>query len=181
VRIPALRTVKRPGRTETRIAPKPRRPRINNALDQSPPQVGLVRLVKHSRPLIAALMLLAWLSAGAHVALEFGGMNFGAHIGEATHEPGHHDHHDGDGGHHHHDLGTAARTQFAKTSDERLPAPHWTPVFDRLLIEWDAMLRSAAAERPSLARTDAPPDERMTGWLFTVRTALQVRGPAPLA
>jgi hypothetical protein len=123
--------------------------------------------------------LLAWLCAGAHVTLEHGGETFGSHIGEAVH--GDHHHNDepapGDSDDHHHDIGVVI-AQFAKASDQQLLAPHWVPVFDRLLAELAALLRGADARHEHSVVGESPPDTRMSGWLFVVQTARPVRGPS---
>jgi hypothetical protein len=138
------------------------------------------RLVKLSRQLITALMLLAWLCAGAHVALEHGGDVFGSHVDSAEH--GHHHHHDGapvpseDG--HHHDLGATTTAQFSKAAEQQFLAPQWVPIYDHLLAELAALLRGVGVPHEHSVVGDSPPDTRMFGWLYVVHTALQVRGPS---
>ena len=134
--------------------------------------------VKSTRQLIAALMLLAWAFAGAHVALEHGGELAGSHFDAAAHD----EHDDDDGpvpadGHHHHDLGAVTSAQFAK-SVEQLSAPQWTPLYDQLIAQLAAMLRDAGEVRERSVIGDSPPDERASGWLLDCHTALPVRGPS---
>ena len=152
----------------------------NEYLDGLRVWVRKARPVKFVRQLIAAFMLLAWLCVGAHVALEHGGETLGTHIGEAEHGDHHHDDEPapGDGEHHHHDLGVVNAAQFSKSADQQFLAPQWVPVYDRLLAELAALLRGADAPHEHSVVGDSPPDTRMSGWLFVVQTALQVRGPS---
>ena len=139
----------------------------------------LMSLVKRSHPLIAALMLLAWLCAGAHVALEHGGGGFGSHPGEAVHGGHHHDEEPApDADEHHHDLGTVTASQFTKSAGQQLLAPHWVPIYARLVAELAASQRGADARHAHSVVGDSPPDTRMSGWLLVVQTALPVRGPS---
>lgn len=138
-----------------------------------------VALVKFTRQLIAALVVLAWLCAGAHVALEHGGKVFGSHFDAAEHG----EHHHGDApapgdNEHHHELGVITVAQFAKTSAQQLLAPQWVPIYDRLLAELAALRRGVDVPHEHSVVGDSPPDTRMSGWLFVVQTALQVRGPS---
>ena len=122
-------------------------------------------------------MLLAWLSAGVHVASEHGGESFGFHADEAAHGEHHHDDdHDapGDSDHHHHDIGVA----FAKSAEKQLLAPQWIPLLGEVIAQLSAMLRSTDAVRERTLIGDSPPDERASGWLLVCQTALQVRGPS---
>ena len=121
-------------------------------------------------------MLLAWLCAGAHVTLEHGGEAFG----EAVHGEHHNDDESvpGDDNHHHHDLGAVTAAQFAKSSEQQLLAPQWVPIYDRLGAELSALLRGTDAQHEHSVVGDSPPDERASGWLFVVQTALPVRGPS---
>ena len=124
-------------------------------------------------------MLLAWLGAGAHIALEHGGEVFGAHFDAAEHGDHHHDDAPPPGeDKHHHDLGAVTTTQFAKAAEQQLLAPQWVPIYDRLLAELAALLRGADVPHEHSVVGDSPPDSRMSGWLFVVQTALQVRGPS---
>ena len=135
--------------------------------------------MKLSRQLIAALMLLAWLGAGAHVALEHGGKGCFSHISAAMHGGHHHDDAPAPGeDEHHHDLGVMMTAQFAKAAEQQLLAPQWVPIYDRLLAELAALLRGAHVPHEHSVVGDSPPDTRMSGWLFVVQTALQVRGPS---
>ncbi len=139
--------------------------------------------VKVFRPLIAALMLLAWLQASAHLALEHGGDGFGSqlanvlHVGHA-HEP---EPAPGDDDHHHHNLGALTRAPFGKSCAQQLLAPLWVPLYDCLLAELAAALRETDAAHQHSTAGDSPPDQRASGWLLVVRTALPVRGPSSIA
>ena len=141
--------------------------------------VALMPLVKLSRQLIAALMLLAWLCAGAHVALEHGGDGFGSHPGEAVHGGHHHDEEPApDEDDHHHDLGAVTAAQFAKSAGQERLAPQWVPIYERLAAELAASQGGADARHKHSVVGDSPPDTRMSGWLLVVQTALPVRGPS---
>ena len=139
----------------------------------------LMRLVKLSRQLIAALMLFAWLCAGAHVTLKHGGEEFGSHIGEAEHGGHHHDEEPAPGeDDHHHDLGAVMASQFAKAAEQQFLTPQWVPICDRLVAQLAALLREVDARHEHSVVGDSPPDTRTSGWLFVVQTARPVRGPS---
>ena len=121
-------------------------------------------------------MLLAWLFAGAHVAMEHGGEE----LGEAMHGAHHHDDDDapGDGNHHHHDLGPTTAAQFTKSAGQQILAPQWVPIYDRFLAGVAALLRKMETIHEHPIVCDSPPDERASGWLLLCQTALPVRGPS---
>jgi hypothetical protein len=128
---------------------------------------------------IAALMLFAWLFAGAHLALEHGGVAFCAHLEEAMHGAQHHEHGSGAGDEsHHHDFVAMTAAQFAKSAGKQLQAPQWVPIFERLVAELAASLRRADVLHERSIVGDSPPDSRKSGWLFVVQSARPVRGPS---
>jgi hypothetical protein len=144
--------------------------------------------VKLTSQIFAALMLLAWLWAGAHLVLEHGGEALGVHLGEDMH----HDHHDDDHHHddcpapqdedeHHHDLAATNAGPLVKSSEQQVFAPQWVPLFERLTAELVALLRGIDLEHEHSVIGDSPPDERAFGWLFVVQTARPVRGPSLVA
>ena len=135
------------------------------------------------RPLLRVLALLTflgWLFATGHVAFEHRGM---VAAGGLQHEVGvEHDHHedgpDHDGDHHDHDLTAFAAGQFAKTAELKVLAPVWVPLFDALVARLAATMREAENGRGFVEFENSPPDERLSGWLLVVQTALPVRGPS---
>ncbi len=132
--------------------------------------------LKPSRHLIAALMLLAWVIMSGHVALEHGGAGRGMHVAAALHGGQHHDEEPAPAEDHHHELGAVTVTQFTKAAEKQLLAPTWQPLYDQLVAELAALLRSVDGGRPVLV--DLQSDGRASGWLFVVQTALPVRGPS---
>ena len=138
--------------------------------------------LKTPRPLLAALMLLAWLMTSGHMVLEHGGEWRGGHA-EVACAGGHHD---GDSErpgepHHHHDLGVVLLGK-AVAVQKVTPVPSaWTP----LAVLIYGRLTPAALPAPALpGRTvigDSPPDARSSGWLLIAHTARPVRGPAVVA
>ena len=135
--------------------------------------------VKSTRQLIAALVLLAWAFALAHLALEHGGEFVGSHFDAAAHDGRSGDEGDAPAdGHHHHDLGAVTSAQLAKSVEQQLPAPQWTPLYDQLVARLAAVLRDMDATRERSMIGDSPPDERAFGWLLDCHTALPVRGPS---
>jgi hypothetical protein len=130
--------------------------------------------------IFALLTFLGWLFATGHVAFEHRGMTA---AGVLQHEAGvEQDHHedapDHDGDHHEHDLMAFAAGQFAKTTELKALAPVWVPLADTLVERLLAMAREA--EDTERSAEDGPPlaDERLSGWLLVVQTALPVRGPS---
>lgn len=151
----------------------------DKCLDRFQKRVREAAPVKLTRQLIAALMLIAWLFAGAHVAVEHGGEAFGFHSDEAAHGEHHHDDdHDapGDSDHHRHDLGAVTSATFTKSAEKQILAPQWVPLFSQFVAHLAAMLHGTELEQTLI--DDAPPDERASGWLLVCQTALQVRGPS---
>jgi hypothetical protein len=142
-----------------------------------------VRLVEKLRQLIAVFVLLAWLGASVHVALDHGGESFHASHACGDHDHQHdHDHHHAPaqegGGDHHHDLRVATPAQFAKLAEKQALLPQWVPLYDRLAAELAALLRGTEALHEHSMFGESPPDTRMSGWLFVVQTARPVRGPS---
>lgn len=94
------------------------------------------------------------------------------------------DHHDDapdhDGDHHDHDLTAFVSGQFAKTAELKVLAPVWLPLFDSPVARLAATMREAENEKArGVAEVEmSPPDERSSGWLLVVQTALPVRGPS---
>jgi hypothetical protein len=138
-------------------------------------------------------MLLAWLLAGAHVALEHGGKVAVAHAGHGdefdshdAHDHGHGHHHDDDGEpvddpEHHHELGAAVPWHSAKSWGQQLVALQWIPIYNRLIAALSEVDRGIEAVHVHSVFGDSPPDTRLSGWLFVAQTALQVRGPSRTA
>ena len=129
---------------------------------------------------LALLTFLGWLFATGHVALSHGGEA----LGEVAHTLG--GEHDGDhdhdaplrGGHHHHDLALVSAGQSAKTVEVKILAPVWMPLLDELAVRLTAMAREAERSDCDFESSQSPPDERTSGWLLVVQTALPVRGPS---
>lgn len=140
------------------------------------PYVGPVKLV---RQVIAALMLVFWISASAHLALEHGGATFGVQLAGLSHDhsDGHH-HGETDEEHHHHNLGAVTHAQIKKGNERPLLIPAWQPIAELFLDQ----LRLAAGESARLpifgSDGRAELDHRWSGWLLVARTALPVRGPS---
>ncbi len=124
-------------------------------------------------------MLFAWVVVGAHLSITHGGELFGSHFDAASHDG--HDDDDGPApadGHHHHDLGAVTSAQVAKSVEQQIPAPLWTPLYDQLVAQLAVVLREMEAARERSPIGDSPPDERASGWLLDCHTALPVRGPS---
>lgn len=123
-------------------------------------------------------MIVAWLSAGAHMAQEHGG-NWSV-CDEVSSHPDGHDDHDSvpENGHHHHDPGTVRAGKVIAAQDMRFAAPLHTPFTDQLLAQFTALLRHAEAPHATSTFGKSPPDERASGWLLVSHTALPVRGPS---
>ena len=135
------------------------------------------------RPLLRVLALLTflgWLFATGHVAFEHRGVVAASGLQhEAGVEQGHHDdapEHDGD--HHNHDLTAFVSGQFAKTAELKVLAPVWVPLFDALVERLAVTMREVENGRGFVEFENSPPDERLSGWLLVVQTALPVRGPS---
>ena len=96
--------------------------------------------------------------------------------GEADHHDEEGPEHDGD--HHGHDLMALASGHLAKTAELKALAPVWVLLSDSLVERLLAMVREA--EDAGWSADDGPPlaDERLSGWLLVVQTALPVRGPS---
>ena len=127
------------------------------------------------------LTFLGWLFATGHVAFEHQGIAAVGVLQQAVAEQDHHDDapdHDGD--HHDHGLTAFVSGQFAKTAELKVLAPVWVPLFDALVARLAAMIREAESENArGVAEFEmSPPDERSSGWLLVVQTALPVRGPS---
>ena len=125
-------------------------------------------------------MVLAWLFAGAHIAVEHGGDGIISHLSEAFH--GHH-HHDeepvpAEDGHHHHDFGTEIVSQISKSSGQQVAAAAWISLYEGLKAELAALLHESDVCAEHSVVGDSPPDTRRSGWLFVVQTARPVRGPS---
>jgi hypothetical protein len=129
------------------------------------------------------LTFFGWLFAIGHVAFEHHGITaVGAWHHEVEGGTGHHDglpEHDSD--HHEHDLMAFASGQFAKTAELKALAPAWLPLFDSLVARLAEVLRAADNARAVEGHEMSPPDERASGWLLVVQTALPVRGPSLVA
>lgn len=131
-----------------------------------------MRRVKLLRPLLAALMLVAWFVTGTHMVLEHGGDWHGA----AAHEDPADDDSDSDHAHHH-DLATVLLGKgVAVPKLAAMPSPEMplAAVFS---------VAVAGPELPVLLAArgiigDSPPDARAAGWLLAAHTARPVRGPS---
>ena len=135
--------------------------------------------------IFALLTLLGWLFAAGHVALEHGGVADGGahHALPGGADDDDHDHDDGappqDGEHHHHhDLSALNAGRGLKSSQQKVLAPVWVPLFDVLSKPLADLLREGREPRLLRTREHAPPDERAFGWLLVSQTALRVRGPS---
>ena len=152
-------------------------------LDPLPVRVPCVLRVKFTRQLAAAFLLFAWFFAGAHLALEHGGVADGG----AQHAlSGDDDDHDGDapghdGEHHQHELTTFNTAQWMKAGEHQALVPVWVALYSVLWERIEATLREAREPRFIAAREHSPPDARASGWLLVCRSALPVRGPSLLA
>jgi hypothetical protein len=137
-------------------------------------------LVKLGRHIFAMLLLLAWLSAGVHLAIEHGGVPFCAHFEETMHGAQHHDHgsEPAEACDNHHDFGAITAAKLAKVLTKQLLATQSNRLCDCLLAELAAALDRNNAEILRSTVGDSPPDERASGWLLVVQTALPVRGPS---
>jgi hypothetical protein len=139
----------------------------------------LVSLKPH-RPLLAALMLLAWFVTNSHIVHEHGGDWWGCHA-PAAHDGGHH--HNGDSDHpgephHHHDLGAVLLGKILSVQ-KAAPASSAWPLSGTLgFAQVTADIRLAPLPLEWTAIGDSPPDARSSGWLFAVQTARPVRGPS---
>lgn len=131
-----------------------------------------MRRVKLLRPLLAALMLVAWCVTGAHMVLEHGGNWHGA----AAHEEPADDHSDSDHAHHH-DLATVLLGKgLAVPKLNALAMPE-----QPLAAACCATVAGLEVPEPLAARGiigDSPPDARASGWLHVTHTARPVRGPS---
>lgn len=134
--------------------------------------------------ILALIALCAWLSAGAHVALEHGGDAQAALPEQVVQGDHRHDHHHHDDevptpadGHHHHEL-SSATVSLAKSVQKGLHAPQPAPIGERLLAELALLLRGSEIPGQVSVYGDSPPDLRMSGWLFVAQTARPVRGPS---
>ena len=137
--------------------------------------------MRHAHRVIAFVILLGWLFATGHVALEHGGVADGGATHAQAADGTDHDHdddgpaHDGD---HHHDLTALMGGQFAKAADHKTLAPVWVPLCSALMEGPTAMLREANESGGNFDFGCAPPDARASGWLLVLQTALPVRGPS---
>jgi hypothetical protein len=136
--------------------------------------------VNGSRKLLAALLLLAWLGAGLHLALEHGGAFFVTHLNHEAHCA---DPHEcgglpGEPDHHHHHLTAATAARCAPAIEHIVKVRFWQPLDETLRAAFALLLRDIEPGNLSRAGWDAPPDPRAAGWLFAVRTAFPVRAPA---
>ncbi len=136
--------------------------------------------MRFSLRIFSLLTFLGWLFATGHVAAEHHGMSV---AGGVHHEmEGGADHHDDapghDGDHHGHDLMAFAPGHFAKTAELKALAPVWVPLSGAVVERLLAMVRET--EDASWSADGGPPlaDERLSGWLLVVQTALPVRGPS---
>jgi len=136
--------------------------------------------LKTHRPLLAALMLIAWVLTSSHIVLEHGGDWWGCHA-EAGHDGGHHHHEDSDlpgEPHHHHDLGVVLLGKTVAVH-KAAPAPSpWTPLVAFTGGQFTPTLRIAPVPLGWTTIGDSPPDARSSGWLLVAHTARPVRGPA---
>ena len=134
----------------------------------------------HKR-LIAFLLLLGWLFATGHVALQHGGVaNGGAHhalVGDGDDDDHDDDAPPQDSHHHHHDLTVVGDGKVAKC-EQTVLAPVWLPLCDALIARLAAALRDASEPRLLPGPEHSPPDQRAFGWLLACRSALPVRGPS---
>lgn len=134
------------------------------------------------KPLIAFLLLLGWLFATGHVALRHGAVADGgghhAFVGDG--EDDDHDDHDApsrDLQHHHHDLTVVADGQAARWELTVL-APGWLPLYDAFIERLTPALRDPRQPQLLAGLEHSPPDQRASGWLLVLQTALPVRGPS---
>ena len=128
----------------------------------------------------AVLTFLGWLFATGHVVFSHGGQADGGAMETAF---DHHDHDDehgapDSGDHHHHDLTLVAAGQAGKTVEVKVFAPVWIPLLEDLAAQLRTLAREEEHSRGTFDFGKSPPDTRMSGWLFVVQTALQVRGPS---
>lgn len=131
-----------------------------------------MRRVKLLRPLLAALMLVAWFVTGAHMVLEHGGDWHGA----AAHEKPADDHSESDHAHHH-DLATVLLGKgLAVPTLAALPSPELSLAAVFSVAGVGPELPVPLAARGIIG--DSPPDARAAGWLLVAHTARPVRGPA---
>ncbi len=114
-----------------------------------------------------------WFAASVHVALDHGGAMSWTHAAE--HDHGDSDDHDDGDDHHHHDLAAA---QLTKTTGKEFFTLVWQVAQELRDLGCNLSLREAVVVRHLADSSDPPPDTRMHGWLFIVRTALPVRGPS---
>ena len=125
------------------------------------------------------LTFLGWLFATGHVVFSHGGEANGV-VMQAL--DGEHDDHDHDAPeqdrHHHHDLTLVTSGQSAKTVEVKVLAPIWLPLLDDLAARLTALAREEEKSHRDFDSSKSPPDERATGWLLVVQTALPVRGPS---
>ena len=125
------------------------------------------------------LTFLGWLFATGHVVFSHGGEANGVVMQALS---GEHDDHDHDApeqdGHHHHDLTLVTSGQSAKTVEVKVLAPIWLPLLDDLAARLTALAREEEKSHRDFESSQSPPDERTTGWLLVVQTALPVRGPS---
>jgi hypothetical protein len=142
------------------------------------PVIG--RTVSNACRVIAVFLLIGWLFAIGHLVIEHGSLAVGAgHQDEAGHQGGHpHGGTEHDGDHHHHDLTALASAQFGKAFEQKNLAPVWVPLYRALLDRLAAIPPEANVQPGRFDSGDSPPDERASGWLLVVHTALQVRGPS---
>lgn len=154
---------------------------------QPPPEITLTALpcgrkhcpsLKPHRTFLAALMLFAWLFAGAHMALEHGGGWSVCDDASSLHDG--HDDHDSPpaDGHHHHDLGAVLAGKAITAQESQFAMQPWTPLASQLLAQFTALLRHAEVPHAPSNFGKSPPDERASGWLLVSHTALPVRGPS---
>jgi hypothetical protein len=155
-----------------------RRAGVAKELDRSGWRRRYVRDVKLVRQLVAALMVLAWLCASAHVVLEHGGDGFGPHIGEALHGGDHdHDAPADDDDADHHDFGSTM-ARVSKSGEKECFLPKWVLLYEQIVATVALCLSESHEAHESAFRGDAPPDTREFGWLLAVQTARPVRGPS---
>jgi hypothetical protein len=137
----------------------------------------------NARRVIAFCLLLGWLVAIGHVAIEHGSaVERDVHHELIGHDDDHDHHDDGEQeeeDHHHHDLLALAGGPFLKAAEHNALAPVWVPLHSALLERLTVILREAREQPVGLFDFgDSPPDSRASGWLLVVQTALQVRGPS---